>query len=524
MRRLIPFCLSILFLVPQSFTADPLWVFLDTKATAEPVTLSPATLMRLARHGENLSWYDLPVQRSYLDSLRSRGFQIRTVSRWLNAVSVSCPNTETALSLHKASWVRHIRPLAKRVFRETPARQLERELDYGAAAQQIEMLGVDAAHARGLNGRGIRIAVFDSGFDLDHPVFDGINIIAEWDFVHNELNLDGAGDSHGTQVLSALGGYAPGELIGPAYLASFILARTENDLSETPTEEDFWVAALEWADSLGADIVSSSLVYREFDNPVYNYSAAEMNGETAVITQATDIAASRGILVVNAMGNEGPSSVSLWAPADGKHVLSVGALTPSGGVAYYSGRGPTGDGRIKPDVVALGSGVIITGSSGGYTQGYGTSFATPLVAGAAALYLQAFPSLPPDSVIAHFRASGSQAHAPDNAFGWGIPDLATLLGPLPDLAPNSPIVFPNPASSGELRVWVPNFQAAAITSIRLFDVSGRHHGDYSPQCLDGSEICISLNIPPHRTNQLYHLQLIGSDLALGTSFVFLGQP
>jgi len=264
----------------------------------------------------------------------------------------------------------------------------------------IQILNIPPIHDYGYDGSGVLIAVFDTGFNTDHPAFDKIQILDAYDFVEEDADpyLFGP-DAHGTQVLSVLGGYFPGELIGPAHGSSFLLARTENTASETPAEEDNWIAAMEWADSLGADIISASLNYLDFDGTANDYPYSALDGNTATITQAANIAASRGILVVNSIGNEGPADSSLWTPADSPHVLSVGAVTPSREIASFSGRGPTADGRTKPDVVAMGTSVYMMLNDDRFRTGQGTSYSTPQIAGLAALLLQSHPTLMPDSVI-----------------------------------------------------------------------------------------------------------------------------
>ena len=235
-------------------------------------------------------------------------------------------------------------------------------LDYGTAYDQVAQLRVPELHERGLSGQGVVVAVFDSGFPaLSHEVFAGTTILAERDFVNGFDSVRGSTQAHGTSTLSVLGGFREGQLIGPAYGASFLLAITEDARSETPVEEDNWVAAVEWAEALGADVISSSLGYLEFDLPFTSYTDRDMDGETAITTRAADSAAERGMVVVTSAGNGGfhPARNTLGAPADGKRVLAVGAVDRNGVRAPFSSVGPTADGRIKPDVAALGLGAKV---------------------------------------------------------------------------------------------------------------------------------------------------------------------
>jgi subtilisin family serine protease len=262
-----------------------------------------------------------------------------------------------------------------------------------------------------------------------------MSIVDRHDFVNGDDDVANGRDrgegSHGTETLSVLGGWAPGHLIGPAFNATFILAKTEDTSSETPVEEDNWAAAAEWAEARGADVISSSLGYLTFDPGFPSYTAADMNGQTAISTRAADLAGERGVVVVNSAGNAGPSTVgnTLGAPADGRLVLTAGAVTSSGMRAPFSSVGPTVDGRIKPDVAAQGVAVTAAapGTASGYTSVSGTSFSCPLTAGVVALVLQARPSARVTEVEDVLRATASQSGQPDNLLGWGIVDASRAI-------------------------------------------------------------------------------------------------
>ncbi len=384
---------------------------------------------------------DLLLNADYVDGVLGTGCGLRRESRWLNAVSVDA-TAGTISEIAALPYVKGIRRVARlgRIEPLEPASGISGgcaggppptgdRIDYGPSYEQLQFLNVPAVHDSGYYGTGIVMLVLDTGFLKEHESLSGLDIIAEWDFVfddgetQNEPEDDPSQHDHGTTVWSILGGYAPGSLIGPAFNASFLLAKVEDIRSETPVEEDNYVAALEWADTLGVDITSASLAYRDFDDPYPDYEYGDLDGNTAVITVAVDEAARRGILVCNAIGNRGPEPGSLWTPADADSIIAVGGVEPSGEPMGLSSKGPTYDGRIKPEMVAMGDQVIGADVSGGYGSWTGTSVATPLISGSAALILEAHPDWTPMQIREALMSMASQANAPDNSVGSGIPDI-----------------------------------------------------------------------------------------------------
>jgi subtilisin family serine protease len=390
-----------------------------------------------------INFYDLPVNQDYVNELVQYGFEVKQKSKWFNAVSgYASENVISGIALN--TFVKKVDVVGTFTKRENDiefnSTQLKPEdsypgqaeginsLNYGNSFTQLNQINVPAVHDSGYNGSGVTICVLDAGFDnLAHEVFSSMNIIAAYDFVNNDPNVGNEGDmgegSHGTATLSIIGGFKEGQLIGPAYGANYILAKTENTDSETPVEEDNWVAALEWADSIGVDVTSTSLGYIDYDFPFTSYTWEDMDGNTTIITKAADLAAGLGIVVVNSAGNEGYNSShnTLGAPADGDSVFSIGAVNSSGTRTSFSSVGPTFDGRIKPDLMAMGSNVFYASSSGNqYWSGGGTSFSCPLVAGVCALILQKNPSLTPMEVLQMLRSTATQSNNPDNLYGWGI--------------------------------------------------------------------------------------------------------
>lgn len=413
------------------------WVFLSDRGpglaerletrTLE-LQLSPSLERRLAAGLTGADELDLSPFPEYVDRIASHPacLGVRTTSRYLNAVSVTIRDSDARLLL-ELPFVAGIRPVASSAFIPPDLEPIFPARD-GVTDAQLRQVGLDKLHERGWMGQGVVVGVLDSGFDLVHECFSGIDIIDMYDFVNDDPDPsqqpgDPPGQStHGTAVLSVMGGSVPDQYSGGVPEASFILAKTEDISDEYQAEEDYWVAGLEWIESLGGQLVNSSLAYIDW------YTYPDLDGNTAVTTVAADAAASRGMMVYNSIGNSGPGEGSLLAPADGDSVFACGAVDGSGEVTDFSSRGPTYDGRIKPDGCALGQGVALAGQGAtGFVQGSGTSFSSPLVASAAAALAGAHPEWDMVRITEVLRSTATSSGSPDNSIGYGIIDAFAAL-------------------------------------------------------------------------------------------------
>lgn len=478
------------------------WIFFADKGPGAVQKLSPLRVTERCVRRRVRAGYaavdagDLPVETAYVEAVASRVTRIRQRSRWFNAVS-AVVTREEVMAVATLPCVRSIEPLLRLRRRNEPTARsgtqlpgTDSSLDLTRiATSQLEQLGVPELHAWGITGQGVLIAHFDGGYDrLSHEALRNIHVVAAHDFVSGDSDpSDHPTDrswQHGDATLSVIAGYRPGILVGSAYGADYLLARTEEALGETPLEEDHWVAGIEWADSLGADVSTTSLGYLEYTGGYRSWSWRDMNGNSTVITRAADAAVARGIVVVNSAGNAGVPQSSymntLVAPADGDSVLAVGAVDDAGQRVAFSSMGPTANvrPRIKPDVMAQGKWVLVANSVAPdtYTLGDGTSFSCPLVAGVAALLLSARPHSTPMQILDALRLTASHAGNPNNQYGWGIVDAPAALAHLRSLDAGLSVRFepggPNPFDDvARVRYVLP---AEMLVSLRIFDARGRY--------------------------------------------------
>ena len=474
---------------------------------------------RMKMHGGKIvvDASDYPLEQSYVRSVERNVAKVRHQLKWFDAVSAIATRRQIE-TIREFPFVKEINLVGRwrsdrsseRIIPTRKAPMLKQPagtftLDYGPSFTQLNQINVPAVHNLGFCGQGVVICVFDEGVDLPaHEAFGSMNIIAQHDFVDHKTSVvpyDPGAGGHGEATLSAIGGFKPGSLIGPAFKADYILARTENDSSETPIEEDNWAKAIEWADSIGVDVTSTSLVYMVFDPPYPAYTWQDMDGKTMLITQAADHAVGLGIVVVNAAGNFGYNSShnTLWGPADGDSVITVGAVDASGIRADFSSVGPTVDGRFKPDVMAMGSGVYLASSGGTSSYGYGdgTSFACPLAAGVAALILSANPRLTPMQVRESMRQTANNSSSPNNLYGWGLLDALAAVNYYGVSPHVTGVAYEDVNGNGRRDVGEPRVQNLTfrLDGVAADSTSTDSHGVYLFDSLSLGQYRISESVP-----------------------------
>jgi Subtilisin-like serine proteases len=433
--------------------------FSNKKGTAYSLSnpaafLSQRAIERRIRQNIPIDSTDLPVSKDWLDSLRAiPGVTIINASKWLNQVCIQTTSADAVNTINAFPFVKRTSGIAPRIGQPADTINYKKldpdirplppsdsrinqvhgitSLEYGNMFDQIHIHEGEFLHNLGFTGRGIHIAVLDAGFQhyLSNPVFDSLRlqnrVLGEWDFVDNEASVN-EDHSHGALVLSVIASNRPGMLVGSAPHASYWLLRTEDVASEYPIEEQYWAVAAEFADSAGADMISNSLGYDVFDNPAFNYSYAQRDGNTAMITIAADMAAKKGMLVVSSAGNSGGANNDrkfVGVPADGDSVFTVGGIDVNGNIYASSSWGPNGANRQKPNAVSVGAGTVIANTNGAAATGSGTSYSCPNLAGLMACLWQAFPEFTNMEIFEAVQQSADRYTSPDPRFGYGIPNF-----------------------------------------------------------------------------------------------------
>lgn len=469
--------------------------------------LSQKAIQRRFRQNITIDSTDLPVNPFYIDSLtKIAGVTLINSSKWLNQVLIEVNDPVAFDKINTYPFVVgssqvafttagpgpdiNTRPLPKKKLNSTleTAGTAADSINYGNNDAQVRIHEGEYLHKLGFRGQGMTIAMLDAGYFnyKTNPAFDSVrlnnHVIAEYDFVANELSVN-EDNVHGANCFSILAANNPGVMVGTSPNADYLLFRTEDAASEQPIEEQYWIAGAERADSMGADLISSSLGYVNFDNPAYNHTYAQRDGNTAMITIAADIAAKKGIIVVNAIGNSGNSANDtkyVMCPADGDSVLAVGAVNTSGALGTFSSWGPGGSGKRKPNIVSVGWQTTYTNSLGNTVKGNGTSYAAPNVAGLIACLWQAFPDFTNMEIIDAVQRSADRYNDPDDRYGHGIPNFRVAYNMLLTKREERK---PPKATDTWLRVYPVGFReqfsvllkapATATAHLRLVDISGR---------------------------------------------------
>ncbi len=484
----------------------------DGFSLSNPSTfLSAKSIVRRQRQHIPVDSLDLPVSSVYLGLLSSLpSVTILNKSRWFNLALISVPDTSMLLPVRALSFVQSVEPVNNRhirIIKDTTTVNSVRSVsvrafventgsvtgnisaaDYGAAFRQIHLHQGEYLHNRGFQGEGMTIAILDDGFNnyLTNPAFDSLRahnrILGSYDFVNHKISVNEE-EHHGAWCFSIIGANIPGTLIGSAPSAGYWLFKTEDDNSESPVEEQNWVAAAEFADSAGADLITTSLGYGYFDDSLYNLTYAERNGHYSLVSHAANLAVAKGMIVTASVGNSGLASDDrkfVSCPADGDSVYAVGAVDYTGIIAGFSSWGPNGSGQVKPDGVSVGSGTSYIGTDGILYSGSGTSFSNPNLAGLISCLWQAFPEFNSHDILYAVRASSNLYDHPDDRYGYGIPDFekAYQLLLLKRNAGLNPLtetdwlhVFPVPFQD---RIYLFILPAATATAnMQLLDVSGQ---------------------------------------------------
>ena len=411
--------------------------------------LSARAIARRTAYNISIDSTDLPVTPRYIDSVRLAGaVTILNVSKWLNQVSIQTTDAAALAKINAFPFVLSASPIAARQTEGSGRSASQSKLknkkqkqfsgskttadfyNYGASYNQVHIHNGEFLHNIGLRGQNMIISMLDAGFFnyTNLKAFDSVNangqVLGTWDFVNREPGVT-EDHSHGMQCFSVIAANIPGQFVGTAPKASFFLFRSEEAATEYPIEEHNWVCAAERADSSGSNVISSSVGYaNDMSDPAYDHTYAEMNGNTTIAARGADLAAKKGILVVNSAGNEGDKAWRyIVTPADGDSVLAVGAVNGAGQVVPFSSYGPSSDGQVKPDVASVGLGTVVQGTSNTITTNNGTSFSCPNMAGLVTCLWQGFPEFNNMKIISVLRQSSSNFSTPNDRIGYGIPDM-----------------------------------------------------------------------------------------------------
>ncbi len=477
--------------------------------------LSARAIERRAKQHIAINETDLPVTPAYIDSIKSvSNVTVLDVSKWFNQVCIATTDSTAISKINSFPFVIKTEPVKRlmntkisgriqssfTMTRDKFTEQIkgvtsplsppvsENYYSYGDSYEQIHIHDGEYLHNQGFRGQGMLIAILDAGFYhyKSLPAFDSVNInrrvVDTYDFVAKEASVD-EDFYHGMMCFSIIAGNIPGQLVGSCPDAKFLLYRSEDVGSESPVEEQYWIAAAERADSAGADIISTSLGYNQFDNPVFDYTYSDMNGKTTIIAKAATLAARKGMIVVAAAGNDGDNSWHyLETPGDADSIITVGAIDRSGAVASFSSYGPASDGRVKPTAASVGFGTALSSTTGLIQVGDGTSFATPNLAGLVTCLWQAFPEFTNMQIIEAVKKNSGIYNNPNDRIGYGIPDFKKAFDDLSQqraakiaihLGNQFIKIYPNPFKDKFTIAIKPEITSTA--TFKLFDATGKYY-------------------------------------------------
>ena len=397
--------------------------------------LSERAIERRNRQQLPIEETDLPVSQQYLKELLGTGAKLVTTSKWNNTVVLEVSDTTLMDKVKEMSFVTGVKkvwtqpdsipPRNKSRKKEVTNEVKEAGHHYGKAFRQINIHGGDSLHAAGFTGKGMHVAVIDAGFyNADRiKFFKNMDLLGTRDFVNPNSDIYEE-NSHGMKVLSCMAANIKDVFVGTAPDASYWLLRSEDQDTEQPIEEDYWAAAIEFADSVGVDVINTSLGYYEFDKGYGGYRYRDLDGHTSLMSHSASMAADKGIVVVCSAGNSGNDAwKKVTPPGDAEHVLVVGALNCELKNAEFSSVGNTSDGRVKPDVMAIGKGSVVSGNDGSVSKANGTSFSSPIMCGVVTCFWQACPWLTAKEVVKAVQQAGDRVDFPDNIYGYGVPNL-----------------------------------------------------------------------------------------------------
>lgn len=503
--------------------------------------LSARSIARRTNQSINIDSTDLPVNQTYVNQVNTTGAVVFQTSKWMNAAIVIVNNSSQLTAINSLTFVLNTKPVGKYINTQhhkdifipyneektlsNKQAQVATAYNYGPSFTQANLIGANCMHENGYRGQNMVIAVIDAGFDEAdiNQVFDSLRnegrLLGTRDYVAGNTSVY-EDFLHGANCLSLMAGNAPGQLIGTAPKASYWLLRSEDAATEKVIEECNWIVAAEFADSVGADITTTSLGYTTFDNTAQSHVYADLNGKNSDASVAATMAARKGIFVLNAAGNEGNSSwYYIGVPADADSICTVGAVKGNGTHASFSSYGPTSDGRIKPDLSSMGENAYVCSPGFNFSGGNGTSYATPILAGAVACLWQANPTKTNMQIMQALKATATQSTTPDNTYGWGIPNVCaahnymngTTIG-VKELSDAQQLkLSPNPATN-----YVSIQVNAFIKHISIYDVLGK---EITPSLIKQNDYSYIINFDEQMPNGIYFVTLATNTNFYKTKFI-----